>query len=74
MPKKIHTIMHIFLWIGGINWGMIGIFNTNVVASVLSDWPYLINTTYALIGISTIFIIANHKNCCNICRDKKTNK
>ncbi|MCX7928533.1 MAG: DUF378 domain-containing protein [Patescibacteria group bacterium] len=74
LAKKIHTGAHVLLWIGGINLGMLGIFKTNVIANVLADWPWLINPTYALIGISTVYIIANHKNSCNLCIDKKTNK
>lgn len=37
---------------GGLNWGVIGVFNYNVVQAVAGSWSWLI---YVLVGIAAIF-------------------
>jgi len=41
---------------GGINWGLVGFFNYNLIEVILSTWPSVVTTVYALIGVSALFI------------------
>lgn len=38
--------------IGAINWGLVGIFNFNLVAYLLGDYTMATRVVYALVGIS----------------------
>ena len=37
--------------IGAINWGMVGIFNINLVSLLFGEETFLTNFVYALVGI-----------------------
>ena len=41
----------ILVVIGAINWGMIGIFNINLVSLLFGEDTFLTNFVYALVGI-----------------------
>ncbi len=52
------TLDYIFLSIlviGGLNWGLIGLFNFNLVASVFGSGSLFANIVYILVGISAIY-------------------
>lgn len=56
MKKDIIELIAIILVIiGGINWGLIGIANTNLVASILYN-SNIENIVYDLVGLSAIYI------------------
>jgi len=43
--------------IGGINWGLIGIFNFDLVKFIFSFVPSLIRVVYTLVGLSALYMI-----------------
>jgi len=53
----IDIIAVIILIIGGLNWGLIGLFEWNFVASVFGYTSVLTRTIYALVGISAVYKI-----------------
>jgi len=57
----IDWIALILLIIGGINWGLIGFFDYDLVAAIFGDMTAVTRFIYALVGISalwTIFMLA----------------
>lgn len=47
------------LWltiIGGINWGLVGLFGFNLVAALFGDMTILSRTVYLLVGLSAIWL------------------
>ena len=50
-------IVKILLIIGGLNWGLVGIFNYNLVSSLLGDWPFLVRIVYIVVGIAAVLAI-----------------
>jgi uncharacterized membrane protein YuzA (DUF378 family) len=48
----------ILLAIGGLNWGLVGILNVDVVAAVFGDMSVLSRIIYALVGLSAIYMLA----------------
>lgn len=64
--KSLHMIACILLWVGGINWGLIGLFNFNLVAW-LGLSMMLTNLIYMLVGASAVLIMLTHKKDCTIC-------
>ena len=53
----LQTIAMILLLIGGLNWGLIGIFEWNFIATVFGYTSVLTRTIYALAGIAAVFRI-----------------
>ena len=48
----------ILLIIGGINWGLVGLFNYNLVSSVFSGGLVIISRIiYAVVGLSALYAI-----------------
>ena len=43
--------------IGGLNWGLVGAFSFNPIATLLGDHSMLARVTYLLIGLSSIYAI-----------------
>lgn len=52
-PNNLFTLISIIVAsIGAINWGLVGIFNFNLVAYLLGDYTMATRVVYALVGIS----------------------
>jgi uncharacterized membrane protein YuzA (DUF378 family) len=47
----------ILVIVGGLNWGMIGLFSFNLVALVFGGVPLLENVVYTLVGVAAIYMI-----------------
>jgi uncharacterized membrane protein YuzA (DUF378 family) len=47
----------ILLIIGGINWGMIGIFDVDLVGSLFGVMTVLTRAVYALVGVSALYSV-----------------
>lgn len=68
--KTLHIVAYLLLWIGGLNWGLIGLFRLNLVNSLLSSVPALENLVYVLVGAATLYIVATHRGDCKVCGGK----
>lgn len=45
------------LIIGGLNWGLVGLFNIDVVASLFGEMSTVSRIIYALVGLSALYSI-----------------
>jgi uncharacterized membrane protein YuzA (DUF378 family) len=43
--------------IGGINWGLVGFFNFNLVDSIFGEGSALARIIYALVGLSALYLV-----------------
>ncbi len=69
--KALHMVAYVLLWIGGLNWGLMGLFNGfNLVNALLGTMPVVENLVYVLVGASTVLIIVTHKSYCKYCGGK----
>lgn len=55
--KIIDKIALILVIIGAINWGLIGIFNFNIVELIFGNMTIITRIIYALVGISGLWAI-----------------
>ncbi len=53
--KKIDLIAMVLLLIGGINWGLVGAFNYNIVANLLGDASMMTRVVYGLVGLCALY-------------------
>ncbi len=47
----VYKVALVFVIIGALNWGMIGIFNVNLVSLLFGEDTIITNIVYALVGI-----------------------
>ena len=46
----------VLLIVGGLNWGLVGLLNMNVVASVLGgDASIIVRAVYVLVGLAAVY-------------------
>ena len=53
----------LLLLVGGLNWGLVGFFQWNLVDAVLGTWPMAVRAVYALVGLSALYSLVNCKQC-----------
>lgn len=51
----IDKIALVLIIVGAINWGLIGIFNFNLVAAIFGDMTVISRIIYGLVGLSGIW-------------------
>lgn len=64
----LHMGAFLLLIVGGLNWGLVGFFNYNLVTSLLGAWPVVVAWVYVLIGVSSVFLFVTHKGDCKTCK------
>lgn len=55
--KTLDVIVWALLAIGGLNWGLVGVFNFDLVAAILGDMSILSRIVYTLVGLSAVYDI-----------------
>lgn len=53
--KIIDKIALVLIIIGAINWGLVGIFNFNLVSAIFGDMTVITRIIYGLVGVSGIW-------------------
>jgi uncharacterized membrane protein YuzA (DUF378 family) len=69
MMKKmcgVHKVAWLLLVVGGLNWGLVGLFDFNLVMKLLGTWPIVEKAVYVLVGISAVAMLGMLK-CCGKC-------
>lgn len=69
--KMLHTVAYLLLWVGGLNWGLVGLFQYNLVETLLGGWPTLVTVVYVLVGLSAVYTLVIHKSYCKVCSGEK---
>ncbi|HUX06557.1 MAG TPA: DUF378 domain-containing protein [Acidobacteriota bacterium] len=55
--KALEWIALIIVVIGAINWGLIGLFEFNLVTYLISAMDWLVKTVYVIVGIAGIVLL-----------------
>lgn len=53
----IKVISAILVIIGGLNWGLVGLFNLDLVASIFGEMSVVSRVVYILVGLAAILMI-----------------
>lgn len=59
----LHKVAWILLLVGGVNWGLVGAFNYNLVDSILGVGNWVSRLIYILVGLSALSMLAICKCC-----------
>ena len=54
-------IAYILVIVGAINWGLIGFFGFDLVASIFGEMTFLTRLIYDLVGISALILLFTHR-------------
>jgi uncharacterized membrane protein YuzA (DUF378 family) len=54
--KTIYTTALVLIVIGGINWGLVGFFDYNLVDALFGAGSALARIIYALVGLSALYV------------------
>lgn len=60
-----HKVAVLLVWVGALNWGLIGAFNFNLVNAIVGSWPTVERVVYILVGLSALLMLAKGK--CKMC-------
>jgi uncharacterized protein len=55
--KGLPKLAWVLLLIGGLNWGLVGLFGFDVVAKVFGNMSTLTKVVYDLVGLSALYLI-----------------
>ena len=58
MSKTLDYIALIVVFIGAVNWGLIGFFNFNLVALIFGSMSWISRIIYALVGLSGLYLLS----------------
>jgi hypothetical protein len=76
MCKVLNVIAMILVFIGALNWGLIGFFNWDLVAAIFGAMSLVARIIYALVGLAAVYgiIYSLCGHCCACgceCKPKK---
>ena len=61
--RFLKILTYVLVLVGALNWGLVVLFNFNLVSALLGDMTFLSRTVYILVGISAIIsLITSYKN------------
>ena len=50
-------VVLVLLIIGGINWGLIGVFDTDLVSGIFGEMSTITRTIYSIVGASALYSV-----------------
>ena len=53
--SPLNLAVAVLLIIGGLNWGLVGLLNMNVVETVLGSIPVAVTVVYGLVGLAAVY-------------------
>lgn len=76
--KWLHMIAFVLVIIGGINWGLFGLFPVgqdgvgfDIVSILFGFSDFLQSLIYVLIGVSAVYLLITHTKECKVCSSAK---
>ncbi len=60
----------LLLIIGGLNWLLVGLFKWDVGMLFGGMAAPVSRVIYVLVGLSALYLLVTHKNCCKMCGTK----
>lgn len=69
--KPLHTLTYLLVIVGALNWGLVGLFDVNLVSSLLGDGSMSEKVVYILVGLSAVIDLMMHMSYCKMCSNSK---
>lgn len=65
--RLLHMIAFLLVIVGGLNWGLVGVFQFNLVHVLSAGVPAAEQAVYVLVGAAALFVLVTHKSDCTTC-------
>ena len=59
--RTLDVVVAILLVVGGLNWGLVGLFNFDLVETLFASIPAVQQAVYVLVGLSAVYQIIGLK-------------
>lgn len=73
MAKKknfLDYLAFLLILIGALNWGLVGFFHFDLVATIFGSMSTLSRIVYAVVGLAAVYAIVRALSCCGKCPAK----
>jgi len=67
MKNVTHIVAFVLVIVGALNWGLVGLFDFNLVDAVFGAVSWLERLIYVLVGVAAVVLLATHKKDCRYC-------
>lgn len=57
MSKPLNMLAMILVMVGGLNWGLVGFFQYDIVAAIFGVMTTASRVVYALVGLSALYML-----------------
>ncbi len=57
MLRSLNWIALVLVIVGGLNWGLVGLFDVNLVNTIFGNVEWLERTVYTLVGLAAAYMI-----------------
>jgi len=57
--RGLNVITLVLLIVGGLNWGLVGLFDFDLVAALFGEKSMLSRIVYVLVGLAAVYQLAN---------------
>jgi len=54
--KTLKVIALVLVVVGALNWGLVGLFNFDLVAAIFGDMSVVSRVVYSLVGVSAVLV------------------
>lgn len=58
--SSLDLVVLILLVVGGLNWGLVGLFDYNLVTELLGSYETVVKVVYTLVGLSALYTLVMH--------------
>lgn len=65
--KMLHVVAFLLVVVGALNWGLVGLFDFNLVTMLVGMYPMIEKLVYVLVGASAVWLLITHKEDCKTC-------
>lgn len=55
--KGLYTLCLVLVIVGGLNWGLVGFLNFDLVAAIFGDMSFISRLVYDLVGVSAVYLL-----------------
>lgn len=57
--NAIDWLMIVLVVVGGLNWGLVGLFHFDLVAAIFGDFSIISRVVYGLVGIAAVYTLVS---------------
>ena len=62
-----HKTAYALVIVGALNWGLIALFDFNLVSAIFGSWPGVEKFIYVLVGLAAVYEAMIHMMYCKYC-------